>query len=164
MRHICTALILFFLVMLTPLAALAQEGALVNLTTEVFKETQVLNEQGEKETRLVPVSSAMPGEILTFTISYRNDGDEEAGDNVLTNPVPEHMVYEGESARGEGTEMTFSVDGGQTYGAADSLTVTGEDGRERQAMPSDYTHIRWQLVEPVPAHEGGTVSFRASVK
>ena len=143
---------------------MAQDGAMVKLKSEVLKEQEFVNEEGEKETRLVPASSAMPGESLTFTVSYTNEGQEEARDIVLTNPVPEHMVYEGESAGGEGTVIDFSVDGGGSYGAADSLNVTDENGKERQAVPSDYTHIRWQLLKPVPAGGGGAVSFRARVK
>jgi uncharacterized repeat protein (TIGR01451 family) len=143
---------------------MAQDGATVKLKSEVLKEVEVVNEKGEKEIRLVPVSSAVPGESLTFTISYSNEGEQEARDIVLTNPVPEHMVYEGKSVEGEGTVMTFSVDGGVSYGAADSLTVTDENGNERQAIPSDYTHIRWQLKEPVLPGGSGTVSFRARVK
>lgn len=164
MRRTCTALILFFLFLITAATATAQDGALVKLKSEVLKETQIVNEQGEKETLFVPVSSAMPGEVLTFTISYVNEGDEEARDILLTNPVPEHMVYEGESAAGEGSRISYSVDGGVTYGAPDSLSVTGDDSKKRQAVPSDYTHIRWQLIDPVPPGGNGVVTFRASVK
>ena len=164
MKRICTAVILLFLTTLTASAAAAQDGALVKLKSEVVKEIQVVNEKGEAETRLVPASSAMPGEVLTFTISYINEGDEEATDIILTNPVPEHMVYEGGSAEREGTVTSYSVDGGVSYGAPESLTVTGDDGNDRRAIPSDYTHIRWQLVEPIPPGENGSVSFRASVK
>jgi len=164
MKRTCTAVILLFLTTLTASAAAAQDGALVKLKSEVLKEIQVVNEKGETETRLVPASSAMPGEVLTFTISYTNEGDEEATDIILTNPVPEHMVYEGGSAKREGALTSYSVDGGTTYGAPDSLTVTGDDGKERGAVPSDYTHIRWQLTKPVPPDEGGVVNFKASVK
>lgn len=164
MKRTCTAQILSLLFTLMAATAMAQDGAMVKLKSEVLKETQVVNEKGETETRLVPVTSAIPGEVLTFMTRYTNEGDEEARDIVLTNPVPEHMVYEGGSSRGEGTVTTFSVDGGTTYGALDSLTVTGDDGKERRAVPSDYTHIRWQLVDPVPPGGSGAVSFRAGVK
>ena len=164
MKRTCTAVILFFLATLTASVAVAQDGALVKLKSEVLKETELVNEQGEKEVRLMPVSSAMPGELLTFSISYTNEGDEEATDILLTNPVPEHMIYEEGSAEKEGTVTSYSTDEGGTYGAPDSLTVTGDDGKERRALPSEYTHIRWQLVEPVAPGGTGTVTFRARVK
>ncbi len=163
MKRTCSAVILLFLATLTASAAMAQDGAMVKLKSEVLKEVEVVNEEGEKETRLIPVTNAMPGEVLTFNISYINEGDEEATDIVLTNPVPEHMVYEGESAQGEGSRISYSVDGGTTYGAPDSLSVTGDDGKERQALPSDYTHIRWQLVDSIAPGGSGVVSFKARV-
>jgi len=164
MRHAFKALILLFLATSSPAAAVAQDGALVKPTSDVFREVVAVDEAGSKVTHLEPVSSARPGEVLTFLIRYSNEGDEEAKDIVLTNPVPQHMVYEGQSARGEGTTISFSVDGGISYDTPDSLMAAGEDGKVRRAMPSDYTHIRWQLVNPVPARGGGTVSFRARVK
>lgn len=164
MKNNCTALLLLLITTLTASPAVSQEGPLVKLTSEVLKEVQVVNDKGEEETRLVPASSAMPGEVLTFTISYFNEGEAEAGQIVLTNPVPEHMTYVGGSATGEGTVVTFSVDGGVTYGTPDALTVQGEDGRERRARASDYSHIRWQLTQPVPPGGKGAVGFKASVK
>lgn len=164
MKNAFTGLILFSLTALAASAAGAQEGALVKLTSEVLKEVQVVNDKGEEETRLVPASSAMPGEVLTFVIGYVNEGEEEADDIVLTNPVSEQMVYVGGSATGDATVVTFSVDGGVTYGTPDALTVVGEDGSEHRARPSDYTHIRWQLTQPVPPGGKGVVGFKASVK
>ena len=164
MKRNITVLILFFFTMLVPAAAAAQDGALVKLKSEVLKEVEAVDETGTTVVRLVPVTNAVPGELLTFTISYTNEGDEEATDIVLTNPVPENMVYEGESAAGEESRISYSVDGGVTYGVPDSLSVTGDDVKKRQAVPSDYTHVRWQLIDPVPPGGSGTVSFKASVK
>jgi uncharacterized repeat protein (TIGR01451 family) len=164
MKRIFALLILFFFMMLVPAAAAAQDGALVKLKSEVLKEVEVVDETGAAVVRLVPVTNAMPGELLTFIISYTNEGDDEARDIVLTNPVPEHMLYKAGSAQGEGSRISYSVDEGGTYGPPDSLSVTGDDGKKRQALPSDYTHIRWQLDDPVPAGGSGAVSFRASVK
>jgi len=157
-------LILFILITLVPAAAAAQDGALVKLKSEVLKEEVVVDDTGTRVTRLIPVANAMPGEVLTFNISYTNEGDDEARDIVLTNPVPEHMLYKADSATGEGSRISFSVDGGATYGAPDSLSITGDDGQKRKAIPSDFTHIRWQLVYPVAPGGSGAVSFKASLK
>ena len=127
----------------------AQEQALVTLQSEVLREVEVVREDGRKDVRLEPAASARPGEVLFFRITYTNEGKGPAENVQLTNPVPEHMVYEGKSAHGEGTDVTFSVDGGRTFGKPEDLTVTGEDGKERPAGPADYTHIRWRLSEPV---------------
>ena len=164
MKRTFTALTFIFLSMVIAAAATAQDGALVKLTSEVLREVVTVDESGTKITQLVPATSAMPGEVLTFTINYINEGDGEATDIVLTNPIPEHMVYQGGSAEREGVTTTYSADGGGTYGLRESLTVTGDDGRKRKAIPSDFTHIRWQLIDPVPAGGSGRVSFKASVK
>ena len=164
MRSTKTVLILIFLLVLSAGIAAAQDGALVKLESEVLKEVEDVDETGTTIVRLVPVTRAIPGELLTFSISYTNEGDEEATDILLTNPVPEHMIYEEGSAEKEGTVTSYSVDGGVTYGVPDSLSVTGDDGNKRQAVPSDYTHIRWQLMDPVPPGGTGVVSFRARVK
>ncbi|MDF1524728.1 MAG: hypothetical protein RRA15_00295 [bacterium] len=164
MKHTFTALTLLFLSTVTVAAAMGQDGAMVKLTSEVLREVVTVDGSGTKITQLVPATSAMPGEVLTLKINYINEGDEEATDIILTNPIPEHMVYQGGSAEREGANTTYSVDGGGTYGLPEFLTVTGDDGQKRKAIPYDYTHIRWQLVEPVPARGGGTVTFRARVK
>jgi uncharacterized repeat protein (TIGR01451 family) len=145
-------------------AAWAQETALVTLRSEVLREVEIVNEKGDKEIQLVPVVDAMPGDVLVFRVTYTNEGTESAQNVQLTNPVPEQMVYEADSAGGEGTVITFSVDGGKAFAGPEALTVTGEDGRKKQAAPADYTHIRWQLEKPVPQGAEGSVSFKARLK
>jgi hypothetical protein len=80
MRYNRTIVILSVFFALMAATAVAQDAAMVKLKSEVFKELEVVNEKGEKEIRLVPASSAKPGESLTFTIRYTNDGEEEARD------------------------------------------------------------------------------------
>lgn len=162
-RQNVTVFILVLLVFLSG-SALAQDAALVSLRSEVLREVEEINEKGEKEIRLVPAPSAMPGEVLIFRIVYTNEGVEAADNVQLTNPVPEHMVYEGGSAKGEGATVTFSVDDGLTFDVPAALTVVDENGKTRPAEAADYTHIRWKIDEPVPSGREGTVSFRARLK
>ena len=60
--------------------------------------------------------------------------------------------------------MTFSVDGGKTWGAKDKLQVKGADGAMRAALPADFTHIRWAFEKPLAPGESRAVSFRAKVE
>ena len=161
MRKPFTIFTAVVLLLWTTAAAWAQEQALVTLRSEVLREVEIVKEDGRKELRLEPAPSAMPGEVLLFRITYTNEGAESAQNVQLTNPVPEHMVYEAGSAQGEGTAVTFSVDGGRTFENQAALTISGEDGKVRPAGPADYTHIRWRLSEPIPRNREGTVSFRA---
>jgi len=164
MRRTATvsALLVFFF--LSAGAALAQDVSPVTLASEVLKEVEAVNEKGEKEIRLIPVASAMPGEILIFRVTYRNEGTEPATNIQLTNPVPGEMLYIGGTAEGKGTDVAFSVDGGQSFAQPAALTVTAGDGTKRPAEPADYTHIRWQIKDPVPPGREGSVSFRARLK
>jgi len=163
-RYAVIALMVSLILSLTVLHAAAQDGRHLDLKSTAEVEREVANDQGEKEKVLEPAEKVFPGETVVFSTVYKNIGQDPADDIIITNPVPEHMIYVGGSAEGEGTVAIFSVDGGQTYNSPESLKVTGEDGTQRQARPDDYTHIRWALKAPVTPGGTGKVSFRATLK
>ena len=74
------------------------------------------------------------------------------------------MKYTGCSATGEGTTITFSVDGGKTYADPATLTVTDASGEERPAKASDYTHIRWIFDGAIEPGTSRFVQFRARLQ
>ncbi len=51
----------------------------------------------------VDKTSAEPGGILTYTITYKNTGDGAAASVVVSNPIPEHTTYVDGSATSGGT-------------------------------------------------------------
>ncbi len=159
-------LILIISLTLMPLPGIgfAQEPGQVVLESLIQKEIEVVNEDGEKEVQLVEAGNAIPGDELIFTVTYTNQGVEPAENVVLVNPVPEHTEYIGESAGGESTAITFSVDGGGSYDLPDNLKVTGEDGKPRTAMAREYTHLRWIRNGPLSPGESGKVVFRVRLK
>jgi hypothetical protein len=53
------------------------------------------------------------------------------------------------------------VDGGKTFGPADSLLIENEGGRQL-AQTSQYTHIRWQLRNPLAPGATALARFRAT--
>lgn len=154
------------LLFLLALPAAAADQGLIELKSLSEVELTVQNDKGEPE--VIRVDAAManvaPGDTVIFSNHYTNLGEKPAENVVLTNPVPEHMLYLADTAEGEGTRVEFSVDGGRTYGPAESLKLAGDDGRERSAGPGDYTHIRWTFSGPINTGESGSVSFRAKVK
>jgi uncharacterized repeat protein (TIGR01451 family) len=101
-----------------------------------------------------------PGDRLLFVLSYKNMGAQPASDFVVTNPVPAAVAYTGS----EDETPMVSVDGGKTWGALASLSVTQADGTTRAAAPRDVTHVRWALGRAIPAGQGGKLSFRGVVK
>jgi uncharacterized repeat protein (TIGR01451 family) len=159
---LCVFGIVVALVMATTTWAIAQGH--IKLTSVAEVEQQVFNEEGKKEVQRVPAAKVVPGSEVIFTSSYENIGQENAEKAVITNPVPEHMVYVEDSAQGRGARITFSVDNGKSYDIPARLFVYDAAGRKYPAQATDYTHIRWTFEDPMPPGANGTVSFRAILK
>ena len=134
----------------------------IKITAEV--EVKVKTPDGREETKRVPAAKVPPGTAVIYTLNAKNTSEKPAGDVVMTDPIPDQMEYVDGSASAEGARVTFSVDGGKTYAAKESLKVKGEDGAMRAALPADFTHIRWQLEKPLAPGEVRAVSFRARVE
>jgi len=162
--NILLALCMVFLTCLAGWPAQAQDGRHLDLSSTVEKETVVVNDRGEEEVVVMPADTVLPGDTVILTTKYSNVGEEPADNVVITNPVPEQLVFVGGSAQGDGTAITFSADGGQTYDVPERLTVVGGDGRARPAQPAEYTHIRWTVNKSIKPGDEGQVSFRAALK
>ena len=139
-------------------AAMAQ--GTVDVRTVVQKEEFTVNEDGETVRTLVDAEVVVPGETVFYTITFRNVGQEPADNVVITNPIAESLVYVDGSAFGPGTDIRFSVDGGATFAPAAELTVV-EDGVERRATASDYTHVRWVMNNDLEAGAQAVARFAA---
>ena len=142
--------------------AMAQEKGHLNVRTVVQKEEITVNDAGERETRLVPADTVIPGDSVIYTITFTNISEDAAENVVITNPVPEHLTYIEGSAFGPGTVIAFSIDGGQSYGAGDDLTVP-DNGGSRAATAADYTHLRWVMQNELAAGSQAVASFRAEL-
>ena len=89
-----------------------------------------------------------PGDILRYTISSENPEASVAQDLTITQPIPERMVYELDTAKSQNqAEVVFSIDDGKTFTAQPTITVETEDGKtiEQPAPAETYTHVRWQF-------------------
>ena len=123
-------------------SAIAQQNPIL-VKNVAETEVEVKNPQGVVEKKRVPLDKATPGTEVVYTTTFTNQGSKPAGNIAITNPVPANTTYVGGSAFGENTDITFSIDGGKTYATGDKLRVKTPEGRERAALPADYTHIRW---------------------
>ena len=132
----------------------------LDVQTTVHKQEVVVNDAGEEEKRLVEAEVVLPGETVFYTITFTNVSDDVADRVVITNPIAENLVYLEGSAFGAGMDIVFSVDGGETFAAANELTVT-EDGETRAAKASDFTHVRWVMQNDLAAGAQGTARFAA---
>ena len=147
------------LLMISFSVAAMAEGT-VDVRTVVQKEEVTVNEDGETVRKLVDADVVVPGETVFYTITFRNVGTEPADNVVITNPIADSLVYIDGSAFGPGTDIQFSVDGGRTFGRVDALTVV-EDGVERKATTSDYTHVRWVMNNDLEAGAQAVARFAA---
>ena len=144
--------------------AMAQEESPVTISTAALVEIKEATPEGRLEVKRVPADKILPGEVVIFVNTIANSGEVAAADILLNNPVPEHMTYIEGSAIGEQAVITFSVDGGQSYDRPENLIITEADGIKRSATFEDYTHIQWQLEQPLEPGTTREVEFRAKVK
>ena len=155
---------ILFLALTAANAGWAQQKGMIELDTVAEMEKEVINSKGEKERIRVPVTTAVPGDVIIYTLYYTNKGQEPADNVVIIDPIPEHMIYIQGSASGADTVITFSMDKGETYDLPEKLTITSANGFVRPARPSEYTHIRWTRQKALPAGQKGQVSFRARLE
>ncbi|HEX6853146.1 MAG TPA: hypothetical protein VF139_17255 [Candidatus Polarisedimenticolaceae bacterium] len=92
---------------------------------------------------------AAPGETVAYTLTYTGGGSAAAYSVTVTDPVPAGTAYVPGSATGPGASVTFSRDGGASYGASDAPPVT---------------HVRFTLAAPLAPGATGSVSFRVTVQ
>jgi uncharacterized repeat protein (TIGR01451 family) len=149
---------LFLCAALAAAAALAAPPS-VELTTTVQQVKVTTDAKGVQHSKVVPMDRALPGTELVYTITYHNVGKQPAEDVVVSDPIPEHTLYMPGSAEGADMDISFSIDGGKTWGKPEALKVKNADGTSSDAQPKDYTHIRWVLKGKVAPGASGTVSF-----
>lgn len=145
-------------------AANAAAVGAIKVNSMVQSEVEVVGEDGKKHIERKPVQKAIPGAAILFINTFENISKKPAGDIVINNPVPVHTEYQAGSAYGDDTEMTFSVDGGKNFAAADVLKVKAADGSEQLAKASAYTNIRWSYKKQLPPGVTAEVGFRAVIK
>jgi len=144
------------------LPAHAAEPGAIKVSSIVEKIIDVVDKDGKTVSTRVPADNAVPGDEIIYTTTFENISNKPAGNIVITNPVPNDTTYL--MANGVNTEITFSIDGGNEYAAADKLVVTTNEGDTRPALPSDYTHLRWTYKVELGVGETSKVSFRAVIK
>jgi len=137
------------------------------LTLIAQKEVTVKDAEGKTKVEFQEVKDVSPGDILKYTVTYKNVGTVEARDGRITDPIPKETAYVSGSAEGGDAETTFSLDG-KTFQVPPLLKykIRQADGTEAeyQATPEMYTHIQWKLLKPVPPGGTGSMSFKAKVR
>lgn len=142
--------------------AAAQDKGCIELTTTAAVEQEFTDENGQPAKRVVPPGKVVPGDEIVWTITARNICAQPVENVVIGNPVPEHMRYVAASATGNGSAITYSLDGSD-FRVAAALRVREADGSLRPARPDEYRHIRWTYGGALAPGVVARVSYRATV-
>lgn len=145
---------------LTAGAAVAQANVSLDvLRTEVTE--RVVNGTTMRTETLVPVTSAVPGDVLTYRITLDNPTDVPAEEIEMNLPVAEETTLDLASMDGSiPFETSVSVDG-RIFGALENLTVDTEDGT-RPATVADLTSLRVDVPMLAP-DTAATLSYKVTV-
>ena len=96
----------------------------------------------------VDLNTALPGDTLTYTVTYSNIGVGVAKNVVVDQAVPQNATYVQNSAAGSGMTITFQHEVAGGYDAS-------------QAAP--VTDIKYERALDLVTGENGTVTFRVVV-
>ena len=138
-------------------------GGNIEFTNIAEVELDVKKADGKVEKKRTPVQKAIPGTVVFYTSTFRNVGAKPAGNININNPIPANTTLVAASAYGENMDISYSADGGKTWATADNVKVKGADGKERPAVISEFTHIRWSLRGELAPGKRGEAGFRVVI-
>lgn len=141
--------------------AIAANGH-IDVVSSAKKQVVQVNADGQREITYIEPTTVLPGDVIMYTTTFENTSDEVAADIVINNRVPNNSWYRDGSAKGNNTELQFSVDG-NVFDKAENLYVT-VDGEKRQATAKDYVTLRWVYTAELKPGEKRSVSFKTQIK
>jgi uncharacterized repeat protein (TIGR01451 family) len=108
-----------------------------------------------------------PGQVIEYRMDYKNVGQTSLKGIAVTGPVPSATHYLDNTAVTQAaSDFMVSIDGGKTFeGEPVKRMVENEQGKkvEKIIPPSEYTHVRWILNQPLAAGETKSFSYRSLV-
>jgi len=144
-------------------AARADEQS--DIATELVAEVRenVSTTPGREVYRYVPARLLAQGQVVYYTLRITNQSTVPLRNVAVVQPVPANTTYLADSASGPGAAVSFSVDGGKTFATPEALMIAVE-GSTQLARASQYTHIRWQLRNPLAPGATALARFRATFR
>ena len=133
------------------------------IQTELVAEVRenVSTTPGREVFRFVPARLLEQGQVVYYTVRITNQTTVPLRNVAVVQPVPANTAYIADSAAGPGADVSFSVDGGHSFGPPESLTIDVE-GTKQLAQAEKYTHIRWQLRNALAPGATALARFRAT--
>jgi uncharacterized repeat protein (TIGR01451 family) len=148
-------------------AAFAASGQATSPTIRIriIAEVEIKTMEADREVvHLAPANRVVPGDQVLYTVEIRNVGPGAVPMPTVILPIPAHVLYLADSATGPGADVSYSADGGHTFGRPEASQVIGLDDRHQIINSNDYTHIRWQLKKTLKSKSVAFARFRAVVK
>lgn len=134
------------------MASHAVSSGMIRVSSVAEVEEVKVQQNGHKTNRRVAVRKVSPGTMVLFRTEFQNTDKNAVGNIVISNPIPNETEYWADSAFGQNTEITFSMDNGKTFHPEDRVDV------------SKLTHIRWAYKGKLAGGTSSEVGFKALVK
>ena len=150
--------------------SLLTQGNRVQIRLQLYHLRTVEDEQGNVNSEWVELpgaASVQPGEVLRYTIAAENQTGEDIPNFILTQPIPDPVVYIPDSSVIDtDAEITYSIDNGETFVLNPTVEVTLDNGEveTQPAPPETYTHLRWTLTNPLAPTAVVTGQFEVRVQ
>lgn len=112
-------------------------------------------------------TKVMPGNILRYTVIGRNEGNAEAKNLVITQPIDSQTIYKMLSAHSSiEAEISYSINNGKSFEIHPKIQVKLADGRivKRPAPAEKYTHVRWKFKDSVAPNKQVKATYLAQVR
>lgn len=142
-------------------------GPEVVIRVTVLKEVVVTQEDGTEKATLMEVTATSPGDTLVYRIEYANLGDEAAKKPRIVDPIPPGTALLPGNWSADGTDLTVSADGGETFESYPiRRQVTLADGTrvQKEIDHELYTHLQWAVREPLLPGMRGYTTFKVLVR
>lgn len=167
-RSFTAAIFTLTLLVLISGPALSEEKAPPPLVIEITAAKEIHTvKNGKPIVTTEPAGETVSGDVIIYTLTYKNQGREPLKGVKLVDPLPPDVVFVPGSVAGDKAAVTFSIDEGASFHAYPvkyKAALADGSSEERKATPDMITHIRWTLDSAVKPGASGAVSFKAKVK
>jgi len=138
-------------------SATITDGSNTITCTNSVADTTTVIEGYLQLTKSVSATTAVPGDVLTYTVKYKNIGDKDAIGVVITDQVPDHTTFVDDGFdTGKGLCYDANCDG--DCDDTDDAKYTNSSGDDAAEYDSTNNLVRFRVGRGADASDGGTVA------
>jgi uncharacterized repeat protein (TIGR01451 family) len=124
----------------------------------ILKLSQAKKVADKKGFKLVPITKAVPGDVIVYKIAANNISNKPISKLVINQKIRPGTTYVLSSATPvKGAELTFSTDGGKTYTAAPLVA-------KKPAPATNYTNVRWAFISSIAPKSQSDLSYEVKIR